>query len=105
MSCMPSIARSFGVMERMSWAIFMGLLLARSARRRDSQPAGAGGAAANGNCANLRLDFGAQDIDLEQPVVEFRASDLQPVGQQEVALELPGGNAAMQEHALCLLLL
>src|SRR5689334_24547177 len=101
MSCMPSIARSCGVMERTSWAIFMGLLLARSARRRGhSQPAGAGGAAANGNAADLRLDFGTQDIDLEQAVAEFRAGDLQPIGQQEVALELPGGNAAMQEHAL-----
>ena len=42
---------------------------------------------------------------MEQPVVEPRSRHVDPFGQHEAALELPRGDAAMQEDALGIVLL
>src|SRR5688572_27577334 len=46
------------------------------------------------------LGLGPQQIDMQKPVVQHRRSDLDAFGQDEAALELPGGDAAMQIDAL-----
>src|SRR5262249_18998615 len=49
--------------------------------------------------ANLRFQQRTNEIDIQQSVVERGAGHLDAVGQDETALELPRGDAAVQEHA------
>src|ERR1700722_10797899 len=51
------------------------------------------------------LRLWANEVDQQQPLREFRAQHLHPVGKQKAALKLPGGDAAMQIFPRLVLLL
>jgi hypothetical protein len=51
------------------------------------------------------LGLWPNEIDGQQPLREFGALDLHTVGKQKAALELPGGDAAMQIFTRLVLLL
>ena len=53
--------------------------------------------------ADLGLDEGTDDLDMEQTIIERGASDLDALGQHEGALELAGGDTAVQIQTLPLL--
>src|ERR1700751_1038261 len=46
------------------------------------------------------LDLGTDQIDVEKPVVQPRATHLDTLGENERPLELPGGDAPVQIYAL-----
>src|SRR3546814_13465286 len=53
--------------------------------------------------AHLGLRRRAHQVDVEQPVVQFRTLDLYAFGKDEGPQELPGGDPAMQVDALVVL--
>jgi hypothetical protein len=46
------------------------------------------------------LHLGADQIDMEQPIIQPRATHLDALSQDKGSLELPGGDAAVQIHPL-----
>ncbi len=63
------------------------------------QEAAASVSARDGHGADDGLGLGLRKVDMQESVQEACARDLHALGQHEVALELSGGDAAMQEHA------
>src|ERR1700722_17224992 len=51
------------------------------------------------------LGLWANEVDRQQPLHEFGAQHLHPVGKQKAALKLPGGDAPMQIFTRLVLLL
>jgi hypothetical protein len=49
-----------------------------------------------------RLWDHSQEVDLQKPVLQARALDLDMVGELEVAFEIPLGNALVEQVALLL---
>ena len=58
------------------------------------------GSFGDGDGAHLPLDGAAHEINVQQSVVEPSAGDLDALGQNEGALELPRGNAAMKVDSI-----
>ena len=56
--------------------------------------------AANFDGLDLRLHDGAQEIDVQKPVVEGGVHDLYPFGEDEVALKLTRGDPPVQKDPL-----